>query len=233
MVIGQYEMMTASCKPLTWMKTTMKTALLTHLNFFGALPLDVLIKSNKSLCQSPLVIATFTLFFGGCAANMLNVPNPTESAYITSGKLVVIQPQQRSSAHFRWLHEGDRFQMELWGPLGSGRTLIAGTSEFAKITQGKTLIDKGRPLEIMQRRLGWSAPIDVFPHWIKGNVADSEPIQSSANDAQGRIMHFEQLGWLVSFSDYMTFQDASAPRRIELIGPNLQLRFIIGSKQRK
>ncbi|MFQ3346525.1 MAG: outer membrane lipoprotein LolB [Candidatus Azotimanducaceae bacterium] len=178
-------------------------------------------------------IALLLIFLSGCAGLPSNQSLISDGLYATGGKLIVIQPDRRSSANFRWSQQAEKFQLEFWGPVGVGRTLIAGSSEYAELSQGSQIIDRGSPSLIMQRQLGWSAPIDVLPFWIQGVVAPNMVAESVEKDDLDRLLRFTQAGWSVSYTDHVDSDDGWVPRKITIQGRDLQLRLIIRRKNAK
>jgi|TARA_B110000977_G_scaffold194575_1_gene271445 outer membrane lipoprotein LolB len=190
----------------------------------------------RCLSLRGIYLSFLILLFSACASLPTNHSSVTAETYAVSGKLIIIQPEQRSSAGFRWSQQAENFQMELWGPLGVGRTLIAGSATYAELTQGAQIIDQGQPSQIMRRQLGWSAPIDVFPYWIKGVVAPNVAVETVEKDAQGRLLRFTQAGWSVSYADHIQGalgEQRELPGRITIEGRDLQLKIIIGRKSAK
>ncbi len=177
--------------------------------------------------------SVLVLLLAGCAGLPNKSPSLAAEGYAVSGKLIVIQADRRSSARFRWSQQAESFQMELWGPLGVGRTLIAGSSAYAELTKGTELISQGAPSEIMQRQLGWSAPIEVFPYWVKGTVAPSETVETIEKDELGRLLRFSQAGWSVSYAGHVQDEGGWQPSRITIVGRDLQLRLILAPKNAK
>ena len=49
----------------------------------------------------------------------------------------------------------------------------------------------------MQRQLGWSVPVAVLSHWIRGTPSPALPWQTASHDGAGRFVAFEQAGWQV------------------------------------
>ena len=189
---------------------------------------------NAAVCSRFLVrslpISVLVLFLAGCAGLPSKSLSVAAESYTISGKLIVIQPEKRSSVRFRWTQQTKSFQMDLWGPLGVGRTSIAGSSIYAELTQGTEVIRRGVPREIMQRQLGWSAPIEVFPYWVLGVVAPNTVVESFEKDKLGRLMRFSQAGWSVSYAGHVQDEGRWRPSRITIAGHNLQLRLIIARK---
>ena len=68
----------------------------------------------------------------GCASRPL--PVLSDINFDLSGKIGVRWQADRFSARFRWLQAGDTYQIELWGPLGQGRTVLEGDSRYMRIS---------------------------------------------------------------------------------------------------
>lgn len=184
---------------------------------------------SRALARS-LIASVLALLLAGCAGLPANKSlNPAPASYTVSGKLIIIQPEQRSSARFRWSQQAENFQMALWGPLGVGRTLIAGSPTYAELTQGTEVIGQGAPSAIMQQQLGWSAPIEVFAYWVKGTVAPSIAVATVEKDELGRLARFSQAGWSVSYADFVQDAGSWRPGRITIAGQDLQLKLILAS----
>ena len=192
------------------------------------------ITDNATVCSKflarSLQVSVLVLFLAGCAGLPPKSLRVAAEGYTIMGKLIVIQPEQRIAARFRWIQQAENFQMDLWGPLGVGRTSITGTSIYAELKQGTEVIERGVPSEIMQRQLGWSAPIEVFPYWIKGTVAPNAVVESAVKDKLGRLMKFSQAGWSVSYAGHVQEEGGWWPSGITIAGLDLQLRLIIVRK---
>ena len=190
---------------------------------------DNAVVCSKFLARS-LQASVLVLFLAGCAGLPPKSLRVAAESYTIMGKLIVIHPEKRTSARFRWIKQAENFQMDLWGPLGVGRTSITGTSIYAELTRGTEVIERGVPSEIMQRQLGWSAPIEVFPYWVRGIVAPNAEDESVEKDELGRLMKFSQAGWSVSYAGHLQEDGGWRPSRITIAGLDLQLRLIIARK---
>ena len=128
------------------------------------------------------------------------------------GKLSVRSAEERFSARFRWSQTGDRYRIELWGPLGQGRTILQGnTRQLSLLDGGGNLIDRGAPELVMLRHLGWTLPLDAFPNWILGQPLPGVPVLQDERDERGRPLGFRQLDWVLRFD---RFSEAGEPQRL-------------------
>ena len=71
-----------------------------------------------------VILAVFTL--SGCAGRQTPVvPGDMATVNIT-GKLSIRLEGSGHTANFRWRQTGENYLIEVWGPLGQGRTTLQG-----------------------------------------------------------------------------------------------------------
>ena len=144
-----------------------------------------------------LQASVLALLLAGCAGLPANKSlNLAAASYTVSGKLIIIQPEQRSSARFRWSQQAENFQMALWGPLGVGRTLIAGSPAYAELTQGTEVIDQGAPGAIMQQQLGGQRPLKFSPIGLKAPLRQVLRLQRLKRMSWAAWLDFRKRGGL-------------------------------------
>ena len=131
------------------------------------------------------------------------------------GRLAIKQAQEGFSANFSWSQVGSEYAIQLWGPLGQGRSFIHGNADYIEITtpDGQVHGDT-RPERLMQEWLGWSVPFNVFRYWIQGykspelNSAHVEVVSNLMRQAQ-----FEQLGWTITPSRFKSVDGRILPMK--------------------
>lgn len=163
-----------------------------------------------------LIIKVIFCTFGvaGCAT-MPAGSGTTDLQFEVLGKIGVRDAERGYSAQFNWRQYLDAYQVEVWGPLGQGRTRLEGRSESATmlVWRGDELLGRGAPEQIMMANLGWSMPVDVLPFWMRGQPHGQIPLVDEVRDESGRFVEFSQAGWQVEMSRYATLQ-ARTPGRI-------------------
>ena len=134
-----------------------------------------------------------------CQAPGLQVP--MDHDFRLEGKLAIRSEGSRHSARFRWEQTGDRYRIELWGPLGQGRTILEGNSRRLRVMDGsgKTL-ESGSVHAVMRKQLGWYLPLEALPQWVQGGPVEQLPVSGPIIDGQGRMTAFDQLGWRLGFT---------------------------------
>ena len=119
------------------------------------------------------------------------------------------------SASFDWIQAGDAFAIELWGPLGQGRTRLTGDDQTLTVTNARGVTLAGEsPEALMQEHLGWSAPVNVLQYWVRGRLAPGWRANGLDRDAEGNLAGFEQLGWAVELSRWQQSAAGPVPGRI-------------------
>ncbi len=151
----------------------------------------------KSLISNGILIA---LFLGGCAVQPTRTD--TDMAFAADGKFGIKDDENGYSARFSWRHYQDGYDIEVWGPLGQGRTLLRGDVERMQVRRGDEILAQGAPEQVMAANLGWSVPIAVLPAWIQGFPSTTLPHAGAVLDDLGRYTAFDQAGWRVSLQRY-------------------------------
>ena len=152
------------------------------------------------------------LVVAGCAARPLPL-NPGVDFHV-AGKFGIRDGDAGYSARFAWQQSLDSYDIEVWGPLGQGRTQLRGDSLSMTVLQGGELLTRGSPEEVMRASLGWSVPVAVLPAWIRGVPHRQLSHDAAEQDAQGRYTGFVQAGWQVALSAYERSEDGATPGRI-------------------
>lgn len=138
-------------------------------------------------------------------------PPPPSSGLVFElrGRFSVTQAREANSGNFLWRQYPGGFEVDLWGPLGQGRARLIGqgTSLTLVNARGETVAD-GDAEALMQRELGWSAPLSALSSWLVGQPAPGLPARTNG-DA------FEQLGWQVQVTAWAQVGERRLPRRLE------------------
>lgn len=152
------------------------------------------------------------LFVAGCAVRQPTAAPDVEFA--AKGKLGIKMGGEGYSANFSWQQFARGYSIEVWGPLGQGRTRLWGDTVHMQVIRGGELLAAGPPEVVMQAHLGWSAPIHVLPDWIRGQPDPSLAVAAAVRENGGRLTQFEQAGWLVNFDRFASIDPAARPGRI-------------------
>jgi outer membrane lipoprotein LolB len=144
------------------------------------------------------------------------------------GKIGVKQGPEGYSANFDWRQQTrNRYTIEVWGPLGQGRTQLEGDLTSMQVRRGGQLLALGRPEEVMQAHLGWSIPLDVLPAWIRGRPAAQWAVADVRYDDDGEYALFSQANWSVALSRFALHDNLRTPSRVIAIQDEKKITVIV------
>ena len=127
------------------------------------------------------------------------------------GRIAVRDGADGFAASFDWRQQGERYRIDLWGPLGQGRLRIAGDADALTATDARGAIVDG---DALGQRFGWSVPLGAIRHWLRGRCEPAlSPCERHHHQGAG-LAGFEQHGWRVRLSDWRPGPDAPLPGRI-------------------
>ena len=125
--------------------------------------------------------------------------NEAIDQFALQGKIGVRTPQQSGSAFFTWQQQQDKFDIELSGILGVGKTQITGSTGQVTLNSAKTgEIHADSPEELLERATGWHAPITHLIKWVQAKPATDSAVVNK--DQQQRITHITEDDWDVDLS---------------------------------
>ena len=165
----------------------------------------------------------------GCVSQ----PPATSNApdFRMEGKIGVVEAGQAYSAHFAWAQRGKRFDIELRGPLGQGRTRLSGDGGCLQIIDPRgEVLARGQPEALMREHLGWSLPLNLLLNWLHGRPAASPPASAQVSGVDGRLTGFDQFGWRVRFAGFQPHQGRLAPSRITAEKLRSRVRVVVAKR---
>lgn len=151
----------------------------------------------------PLVAVLLT----GLSACSLFTPRPEvgdldAGGFAVTGRLGVNRGSDGGSMSFFWRYRKPSFDIELWGPLGQGRTRIEGRGEDVTIIEANGTVHRSRDTaETMERWLGVSVPVSALVHWLRGEASPDVPVTAERYE-ESDLVHLEQLAWEIDFAGY-------------------------------
>ncbi len=168
-------------------------------------------------------------FVAFCLACSTLEPRLDTEGFGLRGKLGVVDAGESYSARFLWRQTGERFGIDLWGPLGQGRLRLEGDHERITLIKGGEVLAEGEHDEVMRSRLGWTLPLSVLPSWALGEPDTSLNVAALEYDDEGRLVAFEQLAWQVSYTQFRLIGERWLPRRITARRDDYRVRLIIST----
>lgn len=121
------------------------------------------------------------------------------------GKLAVKVPNDGGSANLKWLQTGSAYQIDLNGPFGSGKVTINGQPNAVSLNEaGQPPQTAKTAEELIRKNSGWNIPVTQLAYWVRGLPDPNSKVVRFTPNAQGLIGELEQLGWKVSYGDYLS-----------------------------
>jgi outer membrane lipoprotein LolB len=130
------------------------------------------------------------------------------------------------NAHLNWQQQGDRYRLELFGPLGINSVQLIGSSQSVELINANQAYRASNPEALLEQRTGWILPVSNLYFWIRGLPAPGEHAIQQL-DAQNRLSLLQQQGWQINYLDYMSAQGLDLPSKLELINNQVRVRIII------
>lgn len=177
------------------------------------------------------------------AADVRSVPSSVNDAWETrlsrlqsqrdwqiKGKISVQNADDGFTAGIQWKQAGERYEIELYDPLGRKSAIIRAGPGQAEIETSKGEYAKADNAEsLMQQQLGWSAPLSSLHYWVLGIPDPESPIPRNAAtlDAYGRLASLKQSDWSVNYPQYSDDPIFSLPERINASGQSLTIKLLI------
>ncbi len=153
---------------------------------------------------------------------------PAHASFALEGRLAVRHAGDGYSANFNWVQSSEEYSIQLWGPLGQGRTLIEGNASLIEITTADGLKHSDdHPERLMQRWLGWSIPLEIFKFWIQGRPGPQSSFAVSGTVPRDETGSFEQLNWRITPSRYRVISDTWMPMKTVATREDFKITLII------
>ena len=149
-----------------------------------------------------------------CVATLVGCVSPPtlpESGLVfrVSGRVGLVAEHQSVAASFVWRQFSQGGEIDLWGPLGQGRTRVVweGDALVVRTADGARL-DGGDAHALLRREFGLAAPLELLSNWMVGQPAPGWPAERGDGDA------FTQLGWRVAPSRFVEVSGRRVPSRL-------------------
>jgi outer membrane lipoprotein LolB len=160
----------------------------------------------KSLISKGILL--MLVISAGCAVQP--AAGPAELQFAVLGKFGIRDGDEGYAARFEWRHYANEYHIDVWGPLGQGRTQLRGNARSMQVSRGEEMLAQGPPDQVMYDYLGWSVPVEVLPAWLAGRPQDARTYYGAVHDASGRFTQFHQAGWEVQLSGFTPRTDTGA-----------------------
>ena len=144
------------------------------------------------------------------------------------GRIGVQRGDDGFSAGFKWLQEGDTFDIKLFDPLGRQVAWLRGDDRNVSLDTAKgDKIKAQDPEKMLLQHLGWTLPIRSLLYWVKGLPDPTSIVWQEEYDEQGRIRLIRQADWNVQFVKYLNKDNKSFPKLTRLEHQDFKLKLLV------
>ncbi len=125
-----------------------------------------------------------------------------QTRWALRGRLSVTQDTEGFHGRVLWQQDGERYVIDLIGPLGQGRQQIRGDGHQIELqTAARERFMATDADELVAQLLGFALPVKGLRYWVRGLPSD-EPLAQMTPDAQGQPRQLEQAGWRITYENY-------------------------------
>jgi outer membrane lipoprotein LolB len=162
------------------------------------------------------------------------------------GRVALQTAQEGWHAALHWSRVGDRHDIDLSGPLGSGRMRLSQDRFGAQLRDSdQHTYYAENAQKLLYRVTGWDMPFEGLNYWVLGLPAPGA-IGRERLDPWGRLEQLEQFGWNIQFLEYLHEGEYEVPGKLFIkrdvdnnkpkfdsddlsLHPTLELRLVIQS----
>lgn len=144
------------------------------------------------------------------------------------GRMAAKVPDDAMSASMSWEQNADHYELRLSGPFGQGALRIDGGPGAVRLrtADGRTA-HATTPEELVSQELGWEVPVSVLQYWILGRPDPGLAVEQMDLNGDGSVQRLLQSGWDVKYLEYGEVSGGFLPRRVEVRGPQVELKLLM------
>lgn len=137
------------------------------------------------------------------------------------GRIILINQTDSISGSISWLHERNRDEVGLVGPLSQGRMMISIAPDSIEINDGDSVKKFSGSIDlVMGEQLGVDLPVGALRCWVLGMP---EPDIAVNKQDEG----FYQQGWGVKYKEMQRVKDLVLPKKIWIEKDHTRIKLII------
>ena len=148
-------------------------------------------------------------------------------SWALEGRLALSDGKEGGSGTLSWDQDGESSRLAFRGTMGRGAWQLEADSQGAvlELANGEVYQDES-VAELVRKKVGWKVPVDALQWWIRG-LAFPGQSQSRQLDPAGRLVHLEQSGWKVDFSQYRNEGKAWMPGKVSARRENYAVKIVV------
>lgn len=143
------------------------------------------------------------------------------------GRVAVAAGGEGFNARLRWSQVGNRTNMSLEGPLGTGGVQVSSDGAALSVVNanGQRLDSEAARAEL-RNRLGFDPPLSSLRYWVLGVPEPGPPARESL-DTQQRLSTLDQNGWQINYTEYTSVNGGWLPSKLTLQRDNVRVRVVV------
>lgn len=136
------------------------------------------------------------------------------------------------TAEIHWEQAGDRYGIDLSGPLNQGHIKIIGDSQLATLWDQQANAHRANsPEQLLTEITGIGFPLEVLIDWISGRPQLPTELKGvdweTLPDGTRKIRQFNHKGWKVTYREWATWDGIWLPRKLQLEDNSRKLKIFI------
>ncbi|RUM93594.1 MAG: outer membrane lipoprotein LolB [Thiothrix sp.] len=144
------------------------------------------------------------------------------------GRIGVKQGDDGFSAGFKWVQQGNTFDIKLFDPIGRQVAWLRGDDHDVSLDTAKGEKIKAQdPEQLLLDNLGWTLPIRSLLYWVKGLPDPATIVWQEEYDEQGRMLLIRQADWSVRFEKYLRKGNKSFPKLTRLEHQGFKMKLLV------
>ncbi len=150
-----------------------------------------------------------------------------QSNWRVKGRVALRSQEDGWTAALLWTQRSERFDIQLAGPLGSGRLALRGDDQAVFLRASDGSVYRAEDAELLFReQFGFDIPVAGLRYWVLG-LPRPGAFHSRALDREGRLERLVQDGWDIHFSAYARTTNLALPGKIYLSNPPFKVKLVV------
>lgn len=153
----------------------------------------------------------------------------TVSSWVLQGAMAAKNKSKKKAwtASVNWKQQGaNRYQIRLFGPLGSGTVLIEKNGNTIIYKDGPKKVTSSNADKLLLEQTGIQLPVRNLYYWVRGLPAPGA-VQSTTYDRYNHLTALKQGGYTVNYLSYTSIGKIDLPSKIQLTGHGVFMKLII------
>jgi len=148
-------------------------------------------------------------------------------AWTLDGRMSITKDEEAWHVSIKWQQIDTVFNIQMFGPFGSGALTLDGTPASVVLTIDGQRIESDDADALLANQTGFDIPVNGLRYWAVGLAAPDLP-STNKLDNQGRLQQLEQAGWRVRYRGYQQNNNGFIlPSKVFLNNPELDVRMVI------